>query len=592
MKKLIQKILIVLAIALSVNSTAQTSVDLSYLGDSSSVWPFCPPPIPVSVVAFGNATGYNVATDSITLHYYWGDGSDSFYKVPISTSMFYNFGSYDNEHVYTTPGTYAVKVVAIGPDGVADSMINAPFTISSGCVTIDGYAYDDNNSNCVFDSGDDTLSGVGLMIQNAGGTVIGYAYTNASGYYSTSIPNGLTGLQISTQGSWLLPYLTPTCPVSSSYSFSSTGGSLTFNFGMSCNASDFDLFVSRWGSWIAPPGGTGHISFYARNFSCTPSIPATITLTLDPNVSYLATTYGPAPTSVVGNVLTWNTAVAYGPYPNFNVTLSVLTSTGATLLSPACFQAEISSTPADIYLGNNIHGWCNLIGGPYDPNSKEVSPAGIGAAGEIAPDTELTYTLNFQNTGTAPAINVSVLDTIDTDLDMSTFQIIASSHTMNPEFYNGNIVRFVYPNIMLPDSNANEPMSHGWVVYKIKTKPGLTNGTQLKNTGHIFFDYNAAIVTNTTLNTINMALGVEEKDAKELSTLIYPNPAENLFTIEFGENLNGMLSVIDITGRVVKMVPVDKTDRVSINTQELSSGLYGLSFPGVTLKQNRVQIIK
>src|SRR3712207_6939178 len=34
------------------------------------------------------------------------------------------------------------------------------------------------------------------------------------------------------------------------------------------------------------------------------------------------------------------------------------------------------------------------------------------------------------------------------------------------------------------------------VVYKIKAKPALSYGTQFKNTAHIYFDFNPAIVTN------------------------------------------------------------------------------------------------
>ena len=128
-------------------------------------------------------------------------------------------------------------------------------------------------------------------------------------------------------------------------------------------------------------------------------------------------------------------------------------------------------------------------------------------------------------------------------------------------------------------------------MYKIKTKSGLTNGTQIKNTGHIFFDYNSAIVTNTTLNTINTALSVSENH-NELSTLIYPNPAQNQFTVEFGEEVSGLLSVVDISGRVVKTISINKTNSVFVNTDDFSSGLYGLMMPGVKLKQNRVQIIK
>ncbi len=587
MKTQIQKILIVLAIALSVNSKAQTTVDLVYVFDSTIVTS-CSTPYAIDLSVFGYATGYTAGLDIIDLHCFWGDGTDSIAAANITSSFPDYFQSYGIPHTYYSPGIYTVMIVASGPDGTDDTMYNPPIIVGSGCTTVDGYCYTDNNSNCLFDSGDDTLAGQAINITDASGNVFGYSYTNSSGYYSTSIPSGFTGLQISPSPSI---YAT-ICPASGFYTFNSTGSSLSFDFGVVCSASSYDLYASHSFSGVGAPGSNASLSFYAGVYSCTTS-PSVITLTLDPNVSYVNMITGPIPTSVVGNVLTWNTSMSSSLYwsMGFYANINILTNTTATIMSSACFNVSISPTSSDLNPTNNSHTWCLLIGGPYDPNSKEVSPAGIGATGDIAPNSELTYTVNFQNTGTAPAINVYVMDTISNNLDMSTFQIVASSHAMNPYFYEGNIIRFDYPNIMLPDSNANEALSHGWVVYKIKTKSGLTNGTQIKNTGHIFFDYNSAIVTNTTLNTINTALSVSENH-NELSTLIYPNPAQNQFTVEFGEEVSGLLSVVDISGRVVKTISINKTNSVFVNTDDFSSGLYGLMMPGVKLKQNRVQIIK
>jgi len=240
MKNLIQKILIVFAIALSVNSKAQTTVDFTNLVDSSSVWPYCPPPIPIGLQAMGTVTGYNPVTDSISLHYFWDDGTDTLFKVGISSSTFDYFGSNGVPHIYTLAGIYDVKVIATGPDGTADTMINIPITIYSGCTTVDGYCYNDNNGNCLFDAGDDTLAGVGINIADASGAYVGYAYSNTSGYYSVSVPTGLVGLQISPSGysGWSVV----SCPVSGSYTFNSTG-SMSFDFGFSCSLAGYDLYT-------------------------------------------------------------------------------------------------------------------------------------------------------------------------------------------------------------------------------------------------------------------------------------------------------------------------------------------------------------
>src|SRR6185295_15873757 len=63
-------------------------------------------------------------------------------------------------------------------------------------------------------------------------------------------------------------------------------------------------------------------------------------------------------------------------------------------------------------------------------------------------------------------------------------------------------LKFTFNNILLPDSNINEPMSHGEVTYRIHTRTGLPDNTIVNNTAFIVFDLNIPVVTNTSLNTM------------------------------------------------------------------------------------------
>lgn len=47
-------------------------------------------------------------------------------------------------------------------------------------------------------------------------------------------------------------------------------------------------------------------------------------------------------------------------------------------------------------------------------------------------------------------------------------------------------------------------MSNGFVAYTIQLKSNLPAGTQITNNADIYFDFNAPIETNTTLNTIQI----------------------------------------------------------------------------------------
>ncbi len=139
----------------------------------------------------------------------------------------------------------------------------------------------------------------------------------------------------------------------------------------------------------------------------------------------------------------------------------------------------------------------------YDPNIKTVTPTGIESPGYIPLDSDwLEYTVHFQNTGTDTASKVEILDQLDQNLDWLTLSPLSSSH---PVVINGDQngqISFLFENINLPDSTVDEPGSHGFINYRIKLKNGLPHGTQITNEANIFFDFNPAITTNQTINTL------------------------------------------------------------------------------------------
>src|SRR5690606_19417277 len=112
------------------------------------------------------------------------------------------------------------------------------------------------------------------------------------------------------------------------------------------------------------------------------------------------------------------------------------------------------------------------------------------------------YLIRFQNTGNDTAFTVVVRDTLDANLDVTTLNLLGYSHPMEFKVSDQGMLTFTFNNILLPDSNINEPASHGYIEYNIQSKKDLDFGTEIKNTAYIYFDFNPPIITNTTLNTI------------------------------------------------------------------------------------------
>ena len=222
-----------------------------------------------------------------------------------------------------------------------------------------------------------------------------------------------------------------------------------------------------------------------------------------------------------------------------------------------------------------LSGWVTCS---FDPNDKQVSPPGEQAPHYTLFSNELDYTIRFQNTGTDTAFKVVILDTLDADLDYSTFYVTGNSHPMSAELNPANgALKFTFLNILLPDSNVNEPASHGYVTYSIRTQSGLPVNTIVNNTAHIIFDLNDPVVTNTTFNTMvyTIPTGIIEHVRQTGQAVVYPNPFDKsatlLFKNEFSETFH--LQIVDGRGRIVIEQYTD-SDYCLISKGQLESGMY------------------
>jgi uncharacterized repeat protein (TIGR01451 family) len=138
----------------------------------------------------------------------------------------------------------------------------------------------------------------------------------------------------------------------------------------------------------------------------------------------------------------------------------------------------------------------------YDPNDMLVEPVGYTNLGFILNDTELTYTIRFQNTGNAPANDVRIEHPMSDNLNPSTFQVLDWSHSLETFIDAEGVAHFYFENINLPDATSDEANSHGYVRYTIRPNEGLAPLTEIAHHSLIYFDLNAPIITNTVTSTI------------------------------------------------------------------------------------------
>ncbi len=224
----------------------------------------------------------------------------------------------------------------------------------------------------------------------------------------------------------------------------------------------------------------------------------------------------------------------------------------------------------------------------FDPNDKQGFPTGYGDAFHyITKNDEIEYMIRFQNTGTFTAFNVVIKDEIDMEvLDLASVRVQGSSHSYQMSIVDGNVLKFSFNDIMLPDSTSNEPESHGFIRFKIAQKMNNPIGTVINNTAAIYFDFNEPVITNMTYHTVgenfttivSSTFSPNSTDQAERKIEVFPNPFLDKTTFEITsesqEYKNLELIIIDVTGRQIRRVQSNETNRIDLERNGLVSGIY------------------
>ncbi|MFK8038156.1 MAG: T9SS type A sorting domain-containing protein [Crocinitomicaceae bacterium] len=439
--------------------------------------------------------------------------------------------------------------------------------LSVGCVN--GYVYCDDNGNGILDSSEVPFYNAPVTLNGLGGQIT--VYTDSTGYYS------YTGWQLS--GGTVLVSLDQSWQVNNSAYVLGNGAVISnlncannnqADLALNCNSAS--TCADLWSSvtpWIGYyQNTTNSVWFKYGNYGSGAPGNYTVSLDYPSGVTPVLSSINNPNYTISGNTITWtlnsnstymyNTDVIY-----FNTPAGIPDSTFHV------FSSAISSATADCDSSNNYSTLGMLVGVSYDPNDKSVNQPTIV---NPAVQDEYTYVIRFQNTGTAPAQDVYILDSLSTNLDWTTFELLEATHPIQLIDMGNGIKKFDFPQIWLPDSTTNEPASHGHVVYRIKELPTLSEGDIIENTAYIYFDQNAPIITNTTLNINTVGLGISENS--NLTFTVFPNPAKSSLNIE-SEDVIQSIRIVDLSG---KLVYENKTisNLENINIEGLSSGLYNI----------------
>jgi len=352
---------------------------------------------------------------------------------------------------------------------------------------IKGTVFIDNNGDGIKDAGDPLYSG-GLVQASRGGPVRSvvpyqgnFEVTVDTGTYTTTfLPNP--------------PYYSVS-PVLQTSSFATYFNVDSISFILHRIPNVKDLIINIIPITPARPGFNLAYNIFCRNVGDVTIPSGQIVLARDPRLQFLSSL--PMADFSSGDTLKWN-YTNFKPFDTLKISLNLRVASPPIVnvrdtLSSLAFVTPVAGdfTPSD-----DTSGLCQIVVGSYDPNDKGENLGGSISKERVVAGDYITYFIRFQNTGTDTAFNVVVRDTLDNKLDWSSFQMITSSHPYTLQIDDQNKLIWTFYNIKLPDSNVNEPASHGYIAYRIKADNSLNIGATFLNRASIYFDFNLPVHTN------------------------------------------------------------------------------------------------
>jgi uncharacterized repeat protein (TIGR01451 family) len=451
---------------------------------------------------------------------------------------------------------------------------------------ISGRSFYDTSNTCIFDSDAIAEQNIKVLL-TSNGVLEQQVFTDLNGLYSFQTGYGNYAVSVDTGN---LPFALQ-CPDSGHWNKTiDAADSLIYNnnFVFKYRTAGFDLGVQSIADYNIIPRRSVFFTLHtiAGDISelygahCAAGIAGQVQLTFSGPVTFKSPANGALTPAISGDTLTW----AIADFGNVNDTSAFNTvfqiDSVAAVGTTICFAVNVSSGPGDFNPYNNTLTYCFPVVNGLDPNEKEVYPTAVDSANQW-----LTYTVRFQNTGTAPAVNIIVRDTLSPNVDASTFQLLTYSAKNLTQIF-GNVVVFNFPNINLPDSLTSDSASRGFVQYRVKTIANLQPGNVVSNTASIYFDLNAPVVTNTVTDTFSIDTLTGIKNIINLNNTIslYPNPTNNLLYIKTEGIHPETITIYDVEGRDAATMPYTP----EIDVHNLVAGVYLLeitSTEGVARKR-------
>jgi uncharacterized repeat protein (TIGR01451 family) len=467
---------------------------------------------------------------------------------------------------------FVINSVAVVGTLNGNAIIN-DYVLSLGLNISDGIklnAFLDNNANGIQDNNEPNFSNGEFQYEVNGGTVNNVSSSNGALFLYESNPANSYNIGYTVNSQFANQYTVSTASYTN-ITVADGSGITTYNFPIAVTPF-VDSSVQLYNYSTPPRPGfiyQNYISY--TNYGNQPIASGTVTFVKDPLLTITNIAVTGAVTNANGFTLDFINLL-----PNqtryIAVSMQVPTIPTIALGQQLVNSCSVSIPTNDTNINNNTSSLTQTIIGSYDPNDKAEKHGGEVVFSNFTADDYLTYTIRFENTGTANAVNVKVDDLLDSQLDETSVRTLTASHPYVLKRIN-NALTWKFDGIDLPPSVEGDAVTgHGYIVFQVKPKPGFVLGDIIPNTANIYFDFNPEIVTNTCTTEFVPFLGLNAFDSDAFE--YYPNPTSSIVTFAMKNTATiDTIEVIDVLGKSL----ISKTvhfNNAEIDLSSLNQGIY------------------
>jgi hypothetical protein len=416
--------------------------------------------------------------------------------------------------------------------GLISGIISSPAPL--GTQRFGGLVYRDDNQNGIHESTEPGIEGV--VVSTSDG--LNHTTTGSDGRYEFkfSVLNGASVSAASpVPGGSIVPV-----------SYSGTQPGTNYDFALRLPQNQFDGRITSTNVNPPKPGQVVNVTFTCQN-KTSDALTGSVVATPGDGLTWIGTV--PPPTSMVGNTWSWAISSLSG-LSSQSIQGRLLVKSDAVVGSLLQVPTSLIVSGTDINQSDNQANLTMTVVNSFDPNEKAVFPVGDLTPGEVASAPRLTYTIRFQNTGTAAAEVINILDSLSKYLEPGSIQVVSSSHPVRFLLSGPGMIDFRFEGINLPPASENESDSHGFVQYSVQTKPNIPPGDSIVNRAGIYFDQNIPIITNAVVNRIEVVATHDPAGLLKLLS-VFPSPADDHITFRWEGNQPLVIQIHTTDGRLI-----------------------------------------